>query len=297
VTDISDSLSFFILGSDGQVGMALCQYLSERQIPHLSLSTQELQAPNVLKERLASVSCRYVVNTVCEEPSEGVEPDWGRWAAIASDVAVSCEEQEKVLFHISSAKVFSGESPRAYVETDEPGPKSDLGKAYWEIEQQTAKQCEMSIILRVSWLFSEQVDNFLTRLVGAAIRQESLQVSGKLRGCPTDAHVVARVIVAIAEQVDCGTSEPPLWGTYHYADSDACSMHTFAKTVITVVKSMAEVRVETIEEGETQTMVDTIAEQENYELSCKKILSTFGIKQRPWRRGVHEVLKHKFSSN
>jgi dTDP-4-dehydrorhamnose reductase len=211
-------------------------------------------------------------------------------------IAQCCHELDKTLFHLSSSLVFSGKSTRAYTETDECDSTTALGRAFQLLEKKVMEVNPKSVILRASWLFSEQVDNFLTRLVGAAISSESLQITGNLRGCPTDAHAVAKVFVGMAEQIDCGTSSPELWGVYHYADSDACSMHTFAKTVITVVKSMAEVRVETIEEGDTPGMIDAVIEPENYELSCKKILSTFGIKQRPWRRSVHEVLKEKFSS-
>ena len=215
---------------------------------------------------------------------------------MALAVANLSKELDKPLLQLSSSLVFSGKSLRAYTETDATDATSPLGLTYIDIEQQIQGIWPKVIIVRASWLFSEQVGNFLTSLVGAAIRLESLNVSGNLKGCPTYSLTLAKVFVAIAEQVDCG-AEPALWGIYHYADSDACTMHTFAKTVITVVKSMAEVRVENLVEGSSATMIDAVTTTENYELSCKKALSSFGIKQRPWRRSIHDVLKEKFSSH
>lgn len=292
----SDSLSFFVLGSDSQVGMALCQYLYERQIVHFSLTVNEMQSEALLKERISSTSCKFVVNAAFEEPCIDLEVDTQWWLASANAIANTCIEQNKILLHLSSAKVFSGKNYHAYVETDLPDASSKLGQEYIAIEQLISKQCTKYIILRTSWLFGEQPDNYLNCIVSAAIERDSLKVSGKLYGCPTDVRAVAKVMVGMAEQLDCDTDSPSLWGIYNYVDSDACSMYTFAKTVITAAKSMTDVRVESIEESNTTTPMPFGMERENHELSCKKILSTFGIKQRPWRRGIHEVLNVRFGT-
>jgi len=296
VSDFSKTLRFLILGDDGQAGQSLIQYLESRDIPYLSLSSLEVTNPTKLSD-VAKLADQffYIVNVLFEEPSEGVAANTDNWLALAIEVATLAKKLDKPLLYLSSSLVFSGKSVRAYVETDPTDSSSPLGLIYSDIEQQTVAIWPKTIVVRAGWLFSEQAGNFLTRLVGAAISSESLNVSGNLKGCPTYSLTLARVLVAITEQVDCG-AEPSLWGIYHYADSDACTMHTFAKTVITVVKSMSEVRVENLIEGSTPTMIDAVTTTENYELSCKKILSSFGIKQRPWRRSIHDVLKEKFAS-
>lgn len=287
---VSPTLSFIVLGSDSQVGSAMLQLLDERSIPYAAIETSQCFQPEALKTFLEQGDHRrFVLNSLYDE-SPDIAPDYLKNLQRASaTIAQSCADNMQDLMHMSSGHVFSGQSNRPYVETDEPDATTELGRVLREIETSVSETHSQSIFLRSVWLFSEQKNNFLRRLVNAAIRQETLSFSGSLKGCPTDAHALAKVFLAIAEQLDCNVLEPELWGVYHYGDSDACSMHTFAKTVITVVKSMAEVRVETIAESNvTDAESDSI---ENYELSCKKILSTFGIKQRPWRRSVHEVLK------
>lgn len=297
MTDASASLKFLVLGCDGQVGASFIQLLQSRDVPYKALTTEDALKSSELENFMrASGDVPYVINAVFEEPQEHDSPNHSVWLETGRAIAKLCQTNRQVLFQLSSGLVFSGKSTRAYQENDETDAQSELGKTFIELEKLAASHCEQTLILRAGWVFSEQVGNYLTRLVGAAVSQESLSFSGRLKGCPTDAHAVARVLLAMAEQVDCRVSEPQLWGTYHYADSDACSMFTFAKTVITVVKSMTEVRVETIEENDLPNMVDAVVEPENYELNCKKILSTFGIKQRPWRRSIHEVLKEKFAS-
>lgn len=293
----SPTLAFLVIGSEGQVGSSLMQLLQSRSIPFLSLTTEEALDEAILSQFMEdNKGLKFVVNTMFEEPSEGLEVDYQQWIEAALYISAKALRSDQALLQLSSGLVYSGSSSRPYIETDEPDSQTDFGRSMISIEQLVQQANPKTVVLRSSWLFSDQRDNFLTRLVGAAISQETLSFSGSLRGCPTDSTAVAKALLAIAEQLDCGLENDSLWGIYHYVDSDACSMHTFAKTVITVVKSMAEVRVENIVEGDTPDMIDAVTGIENHELSCKKILSCFGIKQRPWRRSVHDVLKSKFSS-
>ncbi|MEJ2044204.1 MAG: sugar nucleotide-binding protein [Reinekea sp.] len=290
----SPSLRFVLLGSDTQTGMALVQQFEERQILYHAASVADLKSAEQVSDFLAShVTDRFVVNCLFEENSSDDSLSSVLWADWNQRIIHLCNKQQQTLISLSSMRVFSGKSDHAYAENEAPDSETSIGVVYQQLENQILESGVMAVILRVGWLFSEQLGNILTHLIRAAVRRESLRVSGNLRGCPTDANSVAKVIIAVAEQLDCNTGLPELPGIYHYADSDACTMHTFAKTVVTIVKSMTDVKVESIEEGDSPEMVDAVTEPENFEVSCKKILFTFGIKQRPWRRSVHEVLKKK----
>ncbi|EAR09623.1 sugar nucleotide-binding protein [Reinekea blandensis] len=295
----SSTLTFLILGADGQVGAALTAYLDSREIPYRAIATADALDPEKLRTILAApANERFVANLLFEEPEHFSQSIDDTWQAAAALIAEDCgKDDDRQLLQLSSGRVFSGFSARGYHESDEPDAVSEVGQSFIRLEQQTMARCPDAVLLRVDWLFSESRNNFLNRLVDAAIHKEELCISTSMRGCPTDAHTVARVLVAMSEQIDCGVSKPDLSGVYHYADSDACSLYTFAKTVITVVKSMSEVRVETIGEVDTRPLVDGERQSENHELNCRKILSTFGIKQRPWRRSLQEVLKHRLSQS
>ncbi len=291
----SITLKFVLLGSDTQTGMSLIGLFEERNIPFESFTLSECAAAESISECLqAFASYPFVVNCLFESAEDRL--DCSLWAGLNQQIVNTCQQQKQTLIMLSSMLVFSGRSERSYLETDKPDAETDVGVLYRLLESQALDSDIEALVLRTGWLFSEQLNNILTQLISAAVRQECLQFSGNLKGCPTDAHSVAKVIIAMAEQIDCHASSPALSGIYHYADSDVCSIHTFAKTVITIIKSMTDVKVETIEEGDTQDMIDAVTEPENFEPSCKKILMTFGIKQRPWRRSVHEVLKNKLQT-
>lgn len=292
----SETLKFMVIGADSQVGSALVSYLHSRQLPVRSVLTAEAFDTEHLKQVLAeSADLAFVVNALFEEPEQYCQRLDKQWQIAAQVIAERCAASEQTLLQLSSGRVFSGHSARGYHESDTADAETNIGRSFVHLEQLTQEHCPSALLLRVDWLFSERSDNFLNRLVDAAIHKEELCISTTMRGCPTDAHTVAKVLVAMAEQIDCRVGKPDLSGVYHYADSDACSLYTFAKTVITVVKSMSEVRVETIGEVDTRPLVEGERLSENHELNCRKILSTFGIKQRPWRRSLQEVLKQRLS--
>ena len=48
--EISATLSFLVLGSDGQAGLALCQYFSERRVPYQHEDAAVIQVVQVLED-------------------------------------------------------------------------------------------------------------------------------------------------------------------------------------------------------------------------------------------------------
>ena len=297
----SATLGFHIIGSDTQVGRALTALLADKDIPYRETSVRDSVEKKLLTSQLIDTPHPFILNALFEGDIDGKleasRTKQKQWLSIADTLTDVAFQKNSTIIHLSNALVFSGDQTRGYSETDEPNSPYSLGQLFLKVEEKIQQKCPGHIIVRTSWVFSEYGDNFMIRLVNAVINQPSLQISGKLIGCPTDAHVLAKVIVAIAEQIDCAAEEPELWGVYHYVDSDACSLHTFAKAVANSVKSMVTVQVDTIEEGDTDDLPGAVELVENFELTCKKILSTFGIKQRPWRRGIKNVLKDFLSSD
>lgn len=285
----SPSLRFAVLGQDTQVGRTLCKYLLQRGIPYTAI---EFGAQGVIALCNEQIDAAYIVNALPEEHPSGQLMNEDQLLNITEKLAAFCQSNDRVLLQISSASVFDGQKQSSYKEADATHPITENGQLLLKCEHKAQQRCASTIILRTSWLFSGEGDNYLTRLCSAAAHEQQMRFSSSMKACPTDTLSIAKALVAMAEQIDCHT-EPALWGVYHYVDSDVCSMFTFAKTAITVIKSMSEVKIETIEE----LTAEDGGINESYELSCKKILSTFGIKRNPWRRGLHDTLTQKFASS
>ncbi|MHA7881101.1 MAG: SDR family oxidoreductase [Saccharospirillum sp.] len=283
-------MNVLILGGQSQVGLALARALAARHLEHAVLSqwSESLSDAQAVQPALAQLSPDFVVH--CPD-----EADWhclsiDTAGKLAAALAQACANLGAALVQLSCEQVFDGRKTSAYTESDVPNPQPGIGEICWQMEEQVRRHCPHHLIVRTSWLFGPDGDNRLTRLLRQATTHSQLTLDAGERSCPTSAADVARVIVAMLQQIDCQV-DPPLWGTYHYAGSDVANRVIFAETVLKAAKSYLDVSVERVEttEPEAERIINT-------ELSSRKVLNVFGIKQHPWRRGVQDSLKQIYES-
>lgn len=292
-------MKILVTGAEGQVGLALCRLLAARRIPYVACTadTLDITREDAVRQNLDEHRPDYLVNCAAYTDVDGAEQDRERCFFVnregPSNLACCCADLGVALVHLSSDQVFDGTKTTAYAETDTPNPLSVYGRSKWEGEEAVRQCLDRHIIIRSAWVFGPDGDNFLQRILRLAVDEDSVAVVNDQFGCPTPAADLARVIVAMLEQVDCDV-DPPLWGTYHYVGSDVTDWHTFAEAIVKAAKSYVDVKVEKVEAVSTASAPARAPRPVNAELSTRKILATFGIKQQPWRRGIQEALKAIF---
>ena len=289
-------MKILVLGAHGQVGAALCRLLTAREFPHLGCGSDNPDITDIrsVEAQLDRFQPDCVVNCEVIDDIDVAEQDPERSDRVhrdgAANLARCCLARDIVLVQLSTDQVFDGTKTTGYSETDTPNPVNVYGRSLWAGEEAIRRFWHKHIILRTAWVFGPDGDNVLKRILRQASELDVVRVPSGRKGCPTPALDVARVILAILEQVDCDV-DPPLWGTYHYVGSDVTDWPTFAETVIKAAKSFIDVEVERVEAVDPSVLAGTTPRPANTELSTRKILSTFGIKQQAWRRGVQDTLK------
>lgn len=292
-------MKILVTGAHSQVGRALCRLLAARDIPYEGCGSDgvDITDGQQIEAFLDRYRPDYLVNGEVVVDTDSAERDSDYSHRVHRDavahLARCCAERNIVLVQLSTDQVFDGTKTTAYTETDTPNPINVYGQSLWAGEEAIRELWGKHIILRTAWVFGPDGDNMLKRILQQASDNETVRVPGNERGCPTPAQDVARVIVAMLEQVDCDV-DPPLWGTYHYVGSDVTDWPTFAETVIKAAKSYGDLEVERVEAVNGETQPRPTPRPANAELSTRKILSTFGIKQQPWRRGVQDTLKSMY---
>ncbi|HET8904257.1 MAG TPA: sugar nucleotide-binding protein [Saccharospirillum sp.] len=291
-------MKLLVTDAEGQLARALGRLVAARNIQAVLVPDAQLDLTDavavaaLLKEHRPD----YVINAYVHNdlmPNITVDSRWPH--LMDQGVAVlagACQQAGIPLLQVSSEQVFDGSKATAYAEQDTMHPVTSAGRDFLLAEQAVRDHCERHLILRSSWVFSADGPNFLTHIVAEAQQHDVIRVVDTQRGCPTAAADLARVMIAMLEQVDCDV-EPPLWGTYHYAGSDVTHWHIFAEAIVKAAKSCIDVEVESVEAIYPPGQDESLKPQ-NLELSTKKILATFGIKQLPWRRGVQDALKLSF---
>ncbi|MBY4676839.1 dTDP-4-dehydrorhamnose reductase [Marinobacterium arenosum] len=286
-----------VTGADGQVGRAL-QALAEEDgffelIPLGSLQLDVTNAKAVraqLNEHLPD----YLINAAGFNDVDLAEQQPERCFAVNRDalegLALACGDLGIPVLHLSTDYVFDGHYASGYTEDDEAAPLGVYGASKWAGEEHLRRLLPRHLILRCSWLFSEAGTNYvLSTLKNAAESGGRLKAVNDRVGCPTSAADAARVLLAIIKQLQNGADA---WGTYHYSGAEVTTLYGFTEAIIAEARQY-DGRFQTLElEAVASADYPTEAQRPTSSvLKCRKLLNTFGIRQRPWRNELSAVMR------
>jgi len=245
-----------------------------------------------LKAKLACNKPNYVINVSLYPAYQQAEADIAGAekinTAMLAELAKVSDAAGIPFIQLSDAHIFDGKKDGPYIEEDEPRPMGVYGRTLLEGEQQIRALCPNHIILRTGLIFSQWGENYFTEIIKAAKNPEPMVVPAGIKGCPTPAGDVARVVFAIIKQLNCGCNT---WGTFHYCSSDVTNSYDFVDAVLSILSQ----QVGSIEKDITSVPLEDEPSLALYPvnsvLACKKILHAYGIKQRSWRSGLKAMIK------
>lgn len=202
-----------------------------------------------------------------------------------TDSAIGYAQQQNIpCIHLSTYKVFSADKKHIHSEKDEPHPLTDQD-VFWLDRELAMATLPQHIILRTSWLIGSRGDNLLTRLLSAFMHGERVQVHRRLRGAPTSIDDLARIILALVKQIQCGAAN---WGVMHYCSSDHCSEEEFAEQILQYLIQYqlltAEPSLQLLGGDEDEPLASAV-------LACRRLRDNFGIQARSWRPNLLLLIK------
>lgn len=228
-----------VTGAKGQVGSELVK-LAPAGFTVIGLGSAQLDITdqNQVNAVVALHQPDLIINAAAYTSVDKAESDAGTAYAV-NELAVAWLAQAAAqanipLFHISTDYVFDGESTTPYKETDPVNPQSVYGASKLAGEQVLATTLNKHIILRTSWVFGVQGNNFVKTMLRLAKERDELSVVADQHGCPTSAISIAQVLWQLAENYKQDKSLP--WGIYHFSNAPACTWHEFAMEIFQQAK-------------------------------------------------------------
>lgn len=210
-----------------------------------------------------------VINASCCAGGKGMS------AALRTCRALA-QSSRSPLLHLSSYQVFAGGARKRYDEEDEPAPATDAGRQWLECEHALEGRGNVSV-LRFGWMLDRSEDALLGRVLRGLTAHQPIALDDRSRGSPVTVADMARVAVAVAQQLASGA---PISGVYHYGAADSCTALEFAHEVVERAQSFYD------EDLTPQLSALPAAEDRSAVLACNKLRDVFGIQQRSWRQGL-----------
>ena len=231
-------MRILLTGKKGQLGRALLPVLSSfGEVLATDRGQLNLMDSTVINQTLDSFRPHLIVNpaafTAVDEaqknPDEaelvnGVAP--GALAIGAARIGAS-------IIHYSTDYVFDGKLDRPYRETDPVNPMNVYATSKLAGERAVQASGAPYLIIRLSWLYAPEGENFLLTILSLALKKQKLQIIHDQRGAPTSTFVAAEITGLILRQI-ISTSKAPLNGKaeiIHASCLGDASWHEFAQEI------------------------------------------------------------------
>ena len=224
---------WFVTGAGGQLATAFTRIL-EGEVFLSREDALDIRDAEAVHAAVHGFAPDVVLHTAAYTDVDGAEADPAAAAAInvegTRNVVQAVRGTHTVLVYFSTDYVFDGTKDRPYVETDTPRPLSAYGRTKLAGEKEVLGWAH-GMVVRTSWLFSENGTNFVKTILSAARSKantgEPLRVVDDQVGSPTYAgHLAA----AVDEALRLGVSP----GLYHIAGGGYCSWCELAREVVTL---------------------------------------------------------------
>jgi dTDP-4-dehydrorhamnose reductase len=284
--DINAPIRILLLGSGTEVGSSLLQLSTEKKEFEWLCPEESLLLDVDKRAELDAMQFDVIIDALSLRYA--LQSDYGNFQ---STLRYLSEKNDAPLIMISSARVFSGSKNVPYAEMDVPDSTDPYAQALIEAESIVLNNPE-NIVLRTGWLFSGQGDDFVCRTLGLIQDGVNLAYKDDLIGSPTPVSDLVRVILSMVNQGHYGAKNK---GVYHYCCAEEISWIRLVEAIVATSGQFdpkAQVEVEAI--GDSFPEAQEVTAMQRQSLSCRKIFNHFGIKQRPWRSKLRNLVKELY---
>ena len=284
-----------VTGAHGQVGRELLYRApSGFRVTGYGSGELDISDGDQVRAAMALLRPHLVINAAAYTAVDKAEGDVDRAYAVNRDgvaqLALAAEAQGGALLHISTDYVFGGEGDRAYGPNDVTAPSGVYGLSKLAGEQQLRQHSSRHNIMRTSWVFGAQGNNFVKTMLRLGRDRDQLAVVADQRGCPTSAGSIADALWALARVFQReGTLK---WGVYHYSGAPACSWFDFASEIFSQARILGLLEKTPSLMAITTAEFATPARRPAWSvLDCSDIEQDYGVSPQNWKHELHLVLQ------
>jgi dTDP-4-dehydrorhamnose reductase len=135
-------------------------------------------------------------------------------------IAEVCKEIDAKMVYISTDYVFDGDGVDPFNENNIPNPVNYYGETKYEGELEVQKILEKYFIVRISWVFGINGNNFVKTMLKLGKERDEISVVSDQVGSPTYTYDLANLLVEMIMT--------DKYGIYHATNEGDCSWYEFA---------------------------------------------------------------------
>lgn len=276
-------MKILVTGYNGQLGYDVVKRGEKQGLEMQGIGIEDLDITNeaAVYEFVDKVKPDAIIHcaayTAVDRSEDDKELCWNVNVEGTKYLATAAKKLNAKFIYISTDYVFDGEGTHAFVETDAPNPVGYYGLTKYEGEKVVRSLIDNNFIVRISWVFGINGNNFIKTMLRLGETRNELNVVGDQIGSPTYTYDLACLLV------DMVVTEK--YGTYHATNEGFCSWAEFAQEIFEIAGQDVKVNSITTEEYPTRAV-----RPKNSRMSKQKLIDNGFEPLQDWKKATKHYI-------
>lgn len=223
-------MKVLVTGAKGQLGYDVCERLVLEGIEHTGVDRDDFDLTDAAQVRKAfemhspTVVIHCAAYTAVDKAETELYDCQKANVDATLNIAMSCKQYGASLLYISTDYVFSGDGIMPFQTSEPYGPRNAYGRTKAEGELIVRQLLEHFFIVRISWVFGMNGNNFVKSMQRLGGEKSELRVVADQVGSPTYTYDLA---ILLAKMI-----RTEKYGIYHATNEGFCSWAEFAEVIM-----------------------------------------------------------------
>lgn len=219
-----------VTGVNGQLGFDVVKELNRKNIECLGIDKTELDITDneAVSQYISKLKPECVIHCAAYTAVDRAEDEEEICSKVnvygTENIAKACKKIDAKMIYISTDYVFDGQGDTPFETDGNIKPLSVYGKTKYEGELKVKESLDKYFIVRISWVFGSNGNNFIKTMLRLGKEKESLNVVCDQMGSPTYTFDLAPLL--------CEMAASEKYGIYHATNEGFCSWAEFAEEIM-----------------------------------------------------------------
>ncbi|WP_141431116.1 dTDP-4-dehydrorhamnose reductase [Bacillus sp. 03113] len=272
-------MKILVTGYSGQLGFDVVREGLSRGLNMVSSKdldiTKEQDVYHLVHEIKPDAIIHCAAYTAVDKAEDDQENCWNVNVEGTKYLVNAAKELNAKFMYISTDYVFDGKGEAPFIETDPSGPIGYYGLTKYEGEKLVQSLLEEWFIVRISWVFGINGNNFIKTMLRLAENRTELNVVGDQYGSPTYTYDLSRLLIDMIKSKK--------YGIYHASNEGFCNWAQFTEEIFKQANKNVTVHSITSEEYPTRAV-----RPKNSRMSKQKLVEQGFVPLPNWQ----DSLKH-----
>jgi dTDP-4-dehydrorhamnose reductase len=286
-------MKIMLVGKDGMIGSSVFNRLKHHNLIAFGKKNFNLENKKQISLIIDKHKPDIFINAAAYTDVNLAEVEKSKVKRINSDslkiIAKKLKSINSLLIHYSTDYLFDGNKNFAYNENDQTNPLQNYGLSKKIAEDNIVKINCKYIIIRTSWIYSINGNNFVKKIIKKKNDINDIKVVSNEYGTPTSSYFIAKHTEEICNKYISNKLNKNFFGIYNLSPKGITSRYKFAKFIFSYYNFNKKIIPIKLDFSQN---VKIVKRPRRVYLSKKKFIKNFNTKIIDWKSDFIQNMKY-----